>query len=104
LEPHALERTPAIVRSNEWWRLITPIFINRVDAAEIGINLVNLAPLGALAERLLGPKTWLLVYLIAGLVGEAAGLAWKPVGAGSSVAFLGLLGAQLTYALLKVRA
>ncbi len=90
-----LERTPAAA-SGEGWRIVTPFFVERGGAAEIALNLVTLAVVGTLAERAWGSRAWLVFYLFGGIVGEIAGLAWKPTGAGSSVAMLGLVGACAT--------
>jgi rhomboid protease GluP len=44
-------------------------------------------------ERIFGGRRWLVLYFAAGVTGEIAGFAWKPRGAGSSVAICGLVGA-----------
>jgi rhomboid protease GluP len=98
----ALARTPAAL-SGDWWRFLTPILINRGGAREIAFNLVSLAIVGVLAERCWGPRRWLVFYLVGGLVGQCAGLAWKPYGAGCSVAVCGLLGGLAAWLLLRVR-
>jgi rhomboid protease GluP len=99
----ALQRTPATISSHEWWRLITPFFIERGGWKEITFNLVSLAIVGAIAERLWGCRRWLMFYLLGGFVGECAGLAWKPDGAGSSVAACGLLGALSAWMLFRIK-
>ena len=45
----------------------------------------------------------LLIYVVSGFVGEVAGLAWKPYGAGASVAGAGLLGALALWLAAKNR-
>ena len=99
----ALQRTPSTISSHEWWRLITPIFINRGKWEEITFNLVSLAIVGTIAERVWGRCRWLMFYLLGGFVGECAGLAWKPDGAGSSVAACGLLGALSAWMLFRIK-
>ncbi len=89
---HALMRSPRILEG-EVWRLITPLFVERGGVGEITLNLVTLALVGAVAERLWGSRRWLDIYVVGGVSGEFAGLAWKPLGAGSSVAMLALVGA-----------
>jgi rhomboid protease GluP len=69
----ALERTPAAFSSHEWWRLITPILINRGGWKEITFNFLSLPICGVIIERLWGSRAWLLFYLIGGFVGECAG-------------------------------
>jgi rhomboid protease GluP len=99
----ALQRTPMTRSSHEWWRLITPFFINRGTWKEITFNLVSLAIVGTIAERVWGRRRWLAFYLLGGFVGESAGLAWKPDGAGSSVATCGLLGALSVWMLFRLK-
>ena len=89
----ALERTPAALASHQWWRLITPLFANPEGWRQIAVNFTGLAILGTIAERRFGPARWLILYFASGLIGTIAGYAWKPLGAGSSVAVAGLLGA-----------
>jgi rhomboid protease GluP len=88
----ALMRSPRVLQG-EVWRLLTAIFVERGGWPEITLNLVTLAVIGTVTERLWGSRRWLVFYVGGGLSGELAGLAWRPVGAGSSVALLGLLGA-----------
>jgi rhomboid protease GluP len=88
----ALQRMPS-ARTGEWWRLVTPLLFERGGPIEIGFNLVTVALAGVLAERVFGSRWWFVFYLVGGIVGETAGLAWKPIGAGTSVAVGGLLGA-----------
>src|SRR5262249_40872012 len=57
---------------------------------------------GTVAERAWGHGWWLGFYLLGAVVGEVAGLAWKPVGAGSSVAVCGLLGSVAVWLLARV--
>jgi membrane associated rhomboid family serine protease len=94
----ALERTPEGL-GGQWWRTFTALFVQ--DGGVLGTvsNLAFLALLGVLAERLVGPRWWLVAYFGAGLAGELAGYAWQPTGAGNSVAVCGLAG-LLTVALL----
>jgi membrane associated rhomboid family serine protease len=94
----ALERTPQGLHG-DWWRTFTSLFVQDGGAAGTISNLAFLLLIGALAEQVLGTRRWLLCYFGAGLVGELAGYAWQPRGAGNSVAICGLAGA-LTVALL----
>jgi rhomboid protease GluP len=99
----ALQRTPAAL-SGEYWRLISPIIINRGGWKEITVNLLGLAVVGALVEGTWGRRPWPIFYLTGAIVGEGAGLAWRPYGAGSSVAICGLLGALAIWLLGRVEA
>jgi rhomboid protease GluP len=96
-----LRRTPAALSAHEYWRLLTPILINPESWLQIVVNLAGLAVIGFIVERNAGPARWLLFYFVGALTGELAGLAWKPFGAGSSVAICGLLGALAAFLLKK---
>ena len=98
-----LGRTPGALARGEWWRLITPIFVNRGAWPEIVLNLLAPAALGAVVERWYGMRWFLVLYLTAGVVGEVAGCAWKPMGAGSSVSVMGLVGAAAAWFVLRKR-
>lgn len=88
----AIERTPAGVHG-EPWRWATSLLGQ--DGGLFGTvgNLAFLVALGVAAEQVVGRWTWLGLYLAGGLVGQAAGYLWLPVGAGNSVAVCGLAGA-----------
>jgi rhomboid protease GluP len=88
----ALQRSPAVLHG-EPWRLLTAFFIERGTWIEIAANLAGVAVIGATAETVWRPRRWMIIYLLGGLTGEIAGLAWRPYGAGSSVAVCGLIGA-----------
>jgi membrane associated rhomboid family serine protease len=94
----AWQRTPAGLEG-DWWRSFTALFVQDGGVAGTVSNLGFLLVLGVLAEQVLGRRQWLACYFGAGLVGELAGYAWQPRGAGNSVAICGLAGA-LTVALL----
>jgi rhomboid protease GluP len=88
----AIERSPAVFAKGDWWRLISPIVVNSHGWIQVTSNLLALAIVGVVAERLWGSSLWIAFYIVGGVAGEVAGLAWKPIGAGSSVAVCGLLG------------
>lgn len=99
-----LERTPGMLATGQWWRLITPVFINPEGWAEIIFNLSGIAIVGLIAERLFGSARWLMLYLTGAVVGELAGTVWKPAGAGSSIAICGLLGGLAAWFLCRTAA
>lgn len=86
-----LQRMPAGLHG-DWWRTVTSLFVQ--DGGVVGTlsNLGFLLVIGAAAEQVATRPTWLLNYFGAGLVGEFAGYAWRPVGGGNSVAVCGLAG------------
>ncbi len=91
----AFRRDPVALAAGEWWRLITPMFVDPDPLWVIGIKFIGLALIGPWIERKLGGLRWLLVYFLAGVVGEIAGYRWDPNGAGLSLPLFGLIGALL---------
>jgi rhomboid protease GluP len=80
----------------EWWRLFTSMFIH-FGIAHIFFNMLALASFGPLVERLFGSALYLLIYLLAGILGSLASTAWHPAlnSAGASGAIFGICGALL---------
>jgi membrane associated rhomboid family serine protease len=80
----------------DWWRLLTSLFIH-FGIIHIAMNMLALAVFGPLIERLYGSVTYLLIYLLAGMAGGLASVAWHPGvnSAGASGAIFGILGALL---------
>jgi membrane associated rhomboid family serine protease len=94
----ALERNAHAIRDGEWWRLATSLLVHE-KAGHFAFNSVALVIFGLEAERLFGRRWFFVLYAVGGLAGELAGLAWKPLGAGSSVAVCGLIGGILAASL-----
>ena len=80
----------------EWWRLFTSLFLH-FGVSHILFNMWALAAFGPLAERLYGSVNYLLIYLVAGVIGSLASISWRPdvISAGASGAIFGVLGALL---------
>jgi membrane associated rhomboid family serine protease len=87
----ALRRDPGALAAGQWWRLLTPLLVRADSWPVLALILAFTAAAGALVEQLLGIPELLLLYLAAGVTGQAFGYAWDPHGAGSSVAMLGLV-------------
>lgn len=85
----------------EWWRLVTPLFVQDGGLAGTSFNLVSLLLVGVLAEQLWGSLAVLLIFFIGGIAGEIAGFAWQPMGAGNSVANFALAGGILVACLIS---
>ncbi|MDB6028913.1 MAG: hypothetical protein JWM68_5136 [Verrucomicrobiales bacterium] len=95
----SLRRNAEGLRAGEWWRIVTPLFVQSGGwghACVNGIAALIFCPLG---ERLYG-KGMLALYFIPGLVGEIVGYSWVPDGAGSSLGICGVMGGLLTLAYL----
>ncbi|EFQ58272.1 rhomboid family intramembrane serine protease [Streptococcus downei] len=76
------------------WRLISPIFVH-IGWEHLIFNGVTLYFVGRIAEDLWGPGKFLILYLLAGLMGNAATLFFTPtvVSAGASTSLFGLFAA-----------
>jgi membrane associated rhomboid family serine protease/Tfp pilus assembly protein PilF len=82
--------------SGQWWRLLTYMFVHG-GILHIGFNMWCLWDLGALCESLYGRWTYLCVYLLTGVAGGVASVAWNPrvLSVGASGAIFGLAGALI---------
>jgi membrane associated rhomboid family serine protease/Tfp pilus assembly protein PilF len=80
--------------SGEWWRLVTYMFLHG-GIMHIAFNMWCLWDLGALCESLYGRWSFLCIYLITGIAGGLASVAWNPgvLSVGASGAIFGLAGA-----------
>lgn len=48
-------------------------------------NLMSLALVGSVAERIWNERSMLVIFFLGGIVGEIVGFAWQPLGAGNSI-------------------
>lgn len=71
--------------SGDWWRLITPLFVQDGGVAGAVFNIVSLLLVGGIAEQVWGSKRMIGIFFVGGIVGEAVAFAWQPIGAGNSV-------------------
>ena len=79
--------------NGEWWRLVTSLFVH-AGFFSLLINLIGLAAIGWLLERLTGPVTLVAIYFGAGIFAGLVNLSQHPVTVhvGSTAAILGLYG------------
>jgi len=89
------QRDESAIQDGEFHRLFTALWFQ--DGAVVGtlFNIAMLALIGIIAEQSLSGAAWLGVYLIGGILSQVVALAWQPVGAGNSVAYMSLVGALL---------
>ncbi|WP_257306912.1 rhomboid family intramembrane serine protease [Geothrix campi] len=89
-----------LTAGGQWWRLLTSMFLH-IGIIHLVFNMVVLFGIGCLVERLVGNAGFALVYLLAGLCGSLASIAWDPdvVSAGASGAIFGLYGVLLGFLL-----
>lgn len=84
----------------QWWRLLSAAFLHG-GLVHLAVNMLTLADVGRLCERLFGSGRFLTLYLLSGLAGSAASLWWNPQvnSVGASGALFGVLGAVLVFML-----
>jgi membrane associated rhomboid family serine protease len=90
---------PAIALADQYWRLVTPIFLH-FGLIHLGLNALFIYLIGMRVERDFGRTRFLLIFLLTGIGGNVASYVFGPVnsvGAGASGAAFGLLGALLAW-------
>jgi rhomboid protease GluP len=82
----------------EWWRMFTCMFLH-IGMLHLLFNMIALWNVGGFMERWLGSMSFLVLYLLAGLLGSVVSVAWNPfvVSAGASGAIFGLYGGLLAF-------
>jgi rhomboid protease GluP len=82
----------------EWWRMFTCMFLH-IGLLHLLFNMVALWNVGGFMEQLLGSTGFLVLYIVAGLLGSVASVAWNPfvVSAGASGAIFGVYGGLLAF-------
>ena len=85
---------PAIFYGNEWWRLVTAMFLHG-GLIHIGFNMMALMQFGPALEELYGSARYLFFYVITGAFGFLASAFTGHFSVGASGAILGLVGLML---------
>ncbi|TDV40948.1 rhomboid family intramembrane serine protease [Actinophytocola oryzae] len=93
----ALQRDPTT--TGEWWRLVTPLFVQTLGWYQVATNLVTLALVGAVTERLLGGVRWAVLFAAGTVGGQLAAFAMREPGGGDSIAICGLAGGLVVWLL-----
>jgi membrane associated rhomboid family serine protease len=88
----------AVVTGDQWYRMITSVFLHEPSSfgiLHIALNMWSLWILGPYVEAALGRLRYLVLYLLSGIAGSALVMLTNPVEvvAGASGAIFGLLGA-----------
>lgn len=91
-----LQREPG---SGQWWRLVTPLFVQTLGWYQVVANLVTLALVGVVAERLVGRWRWAVLFAVGTVGGQVAAYAWREPGGGDSIAICGLAGGAVVWLL-----
>ncbi len=98
----ALRRDFSKFAAGDWWRLVTPLFVQDAGVAGALFNLVSLLMVASVAEQIWGWKRMLWIFFLGGILSEAVAMSWQPVGAGNSVANFSLA-ASISVACLVAR-
>lgn len=87
---------PAVVEGNEWWRLISAMFLHG-GTTHLLMNMVSLYIVGRMLERFVSPLAYLVIYFASGIIGGLLSLYLHPlsVGVGASGAIFGIFGALI---------
>ena len=80
-----LQRDYARFVHGEWWRLVTSLVVQDGGVGGTVSNLVALALIGSVAERLWDGRKMLLIFLAGGILAQFIAFLWQPTGAGNSV-------------------
>ena len=91
------KNTVLILEDNEYWRLLTPIFLH-AGAIHLGGNVLVQLDQGVFFEREWGSMRWLIIYIGSALGSSILSCISMPnsVSVGSSGAVMGLFGAKLS--------
>lgn len=80
-----LSRQPSLaISSHEYWRFITPIFVQDGGLIGTAFNLIVLTLFALLADRVWGLKKSLLIFFGGGILFEAIGIIFNSSGGGNS--------------------
>jgi len=86
-----------IINHGEFWRLVTPIFLH-AGIIHLGLNCYGLYLFGKQIEKAFGTWRFLTLYLLSGIGGVVASLAFSTgASIGASGAVFGLIGAMLPF-------
>lgn len=91
------------IAEGEYWRLAMPMFLH-VGFFHLLTNLFGLVIFGSMVERTFGSRNFMVIYLTAGVMGNAVSyLAGPNPGVGASGSVFGILGAFGIYLVLNRR-
>ena len=87
-----------LIRSGEYWRLITPMFLH-IGIVHFLFNNLAIYYLGRVTEKIFGSVRFLLIYLGSGIAGNLISMILAPdnIAAGASGAVYGIFGALLYF-------
>ena len=86
-----------LITHGEWWRMFTSTFLH-AGIIHLAFNMYVLKDIGQLVEKILGNKSFLVIYLISAFCGSVASIISHPymsAGVGASGAVFGVYGGLL---------
>jgi membrane associated rhomboid family serine protease len=92
----AFRRNREALLAGEWWRMVTPLFVQASGWWQSCINGAGAVFVCPLAENIYG-KRLLALYFVPGILGEIFAYRWDPTGAGSSLAIAGVMGGLFAF-------
>jgi rhomboid protease GluP len=100
---------PSVIEG-EYWRLFTAAFLH-ANLIHLFMNMLALWQMGPMAEQIFGSRRFLLLYLVAGVLGNGVSLFWKEIvpdllfapSVGASGAIFGVMGAFLAIVWIRSR-
>ena len=86
---------PTVVLYEEWWRLITAMFLHG-GMTHLLMNMFSLYLIGRGVEQYFDTKSYLSLYFVSGIVGSLVSIVMHPVsiGVGASGAIFGIFAAM----------
>ncbi|PAE16767.1 hypothetical protein CHH91_05815 [Virgibacillus sp. 7505] len=88
---------PLILAENEWWRIISSMFLH-IGALHLLTNMLSLYYLGTLTEQIFGHRRFFFIYILGGIIGGLGSFAFSDsLSAGASGAIFGLFGALIYF-------
>lgn len=85
---------PYLIESNQWWRLVTAVFLHG-GLLHIFMNTWVLMDVGPQVEELYGSARYLFLYILTGAAGFAMSSFTGHFSVGASGALMGLIGAMI---------
>src|SRR5215813_685349 len=88
----------AEIARGQWWRFVTPIFIH-IGMLHLFFNSYALWIVGPQVEKLYGPASFVVLYVLTGVAGVYGSYFYHPqsISAGASGAIFGLFGVLLVF-------
>ena len=94
-----LRRNREALIAGEWWRIVTPLFVQADGWKQCCFNGLGALIVCPLVEKLYGRKL-LALYFLSGVLGEIFAYTWSPNGAGSSLGIAGGIGGLFAFTFL----